>query len=67
MTFTMLVGIVSATGAISMVPVGSYSSLSVCDTEKARLEAADKLAVSLLGDQGIKSDLRVWRQCMRKT
>ena len=65
--FTMLVAIVSATGAISMVAVGSYSSLSVCNTEKATLEASDKLAVAAQEAQGIKSDTRVWRQCMRKT
>ena len=64
--FTMLVAIVSATGAVSMVAVGSYSSLSVCNTEKAALEAADKLAIAAQGEV-YKADLRVWRQCMRKT
>ena len=67
MTFTMLVGIVTATGATSMFPVGSYSSLSVCETERTRLVEEDRLAVSREADMGIKSDLRVWRQCMRKT
>ena len=65
--FTMLVAIVGATGALSMVAVGTFSSRAVCEEEKAFLEAADKLAVSREADMGIKSDLRVWRQCMRKT
>ena len=64
--FTMLVAIVGATGALSMVAVGTFSSRAVCDEEKALLEATDKAEIAKLGE-AYKPELRVWRQCMRKT
>ena len=64
--FTMLVAIVGATGALSMVAVGTFSSLNVCNEEKALLEATDKAEIAKLGE-AYKPELRVWRQCMRKT
>lgn len=65
MTYTMLIIIATQTGTVISPPVavsvGSYSSLSVCDTEKARLDSIDR------DRPAVGAGFTILRQCMRRT
>jgi hypothetical protein len=62
-TYVMLVGIISASGA-ALTAVGSYSSMAICTDEIARLEAEDKAKVAA---NPTAKTVEVYRQCQRKT